>query len=95
MDQRGGDDHTKNRESVSIMVVAPALQVSMDLIVATCVRIDELTQVVATWMQEKTNRRYIAHTMSRLVRKRTKSVCAGTMTIEELGINTNETFYLF
>lgn len=77
------------------MIHACAIHKTMDVEASTDVVADELCQVVAEWMQECTNGAYVFHSESRLVRKSTKALCQGQMTLGELGVIHNEIFYLF
>lgn len=98
MDQRGGEYISQDRikqKNIRIMVRSPAVQNSMDLEVSCAVSLEELRLVISEWMSEHTNGRYVNTKHSLLVRKCNGEIMHGERTLEEIGVSTNELFYLF
>lgn len=82
-------------DRILVTIIAPSVQLSMDLAVAPIVSGDELCGVCALWIEEKSQKRYIAYSGSILLRKRTQSVFMGTQTLSARNVENNEIFYLF
>lgn len=82
-------------DRILVTIIAPSVQLSMDLAVAPIVSGDELCRVCALWIEEKSQKRYIAYSGSILLRKRTQSVFMGTQTLSARNVENNEIFYLF
>lgn len=82
-------------DRILLTIIAPSVQLSMDVAVAPIVSGDELCRVCARWIEEKSQKRYIAYSGSILLRKRTQSVFIGTQTLSVRNVENNEIFYLF
>lgn len=82
-------------KTLYVTVIAPSVHLSMDIAVASVVNADELCQVCALWIEEKSQKRYSAHSESILLRKRNKTVFCGKKTLAERNVENNEIFYLF
>lgn len=80
---------------ILLTVIAPSVHLSMDLAVASMVTGTELCKICALWIEEKSQKRYVAHSGSLLLRKRTESVIIGEKTLKERKVENNEIFYLF
>lgn len=81
--------------TIMLTIIAPSVHLSMDLAAVSIISGDELCHICALWIEEKSQKRYIANSGSILLRKRTKSVFLGTQTLKERKVENNEIFYLF
>lgn len=82
-------------KTILLTVIAPSVSLSMDIAAASIISADELCHVCALWIEEKSQKRYAAHSGSILLRKRSHSVFLGTETLAERKVENNEIFYLF
>ena len=82
-------------DRILLTIIAPSVQLSMDVAVAPIISGDELCRICAQWIEEKSHKRYIAYSGSILLRKRTQSVFFFFFTLSVRNVENNEVFYLF
>ncbi len=78
-----------------LRIIAPSVRISMDIQVVPLISAAELCRICALWIEDKSNKRYIAHSGSILIRKRTQSVFNAAKTLAERNVENDEIFYLF
>lgn len=78
-----------------LRIIAPSVRISMDIRVVPYISAAELCRICALWIEDKSHKRYIAHSGSILIRKRTQSVFNAVETLAERNVENNEIFYLF
>ncbi len=95
----GGERITKNRKEkrayVEIIIYAPAVAYEINLSAGNNVTLDELRKIAAQWVHERTNGRFMVNEDNILLREKTSSCFFGERLIEEMGVESNELFYLF
>lgn len=92
----GGNPNTKNRnQTIKVIVIAPAVNQYFDIEVSFHMTLKELRDVLCSWMSERTKGQFVQHEKNLLIRAIDGSLLQNEATLDEIGVQTNETLYLF